>query len=267
MQGLCELARCAWCGLGEAKDSTPHGHSNGAQNTLGDRYGMHMPEWAAWCVVFSGSWSELGVCKKCCKLSNFSQLAPATTKNHTPCCPLRHVHPIPVPKGVLCTIGMSMWSAVFGFTQSTPCTPGQFTKSLHTHTGLTAIFPMDGAPLCAHHTPFPLTFCQCSRTQALPCMFQIRSHHRIWTQSPTLSPTSWSDSASTPAPEALLLGGWHTHWRPTTTHQLPRQCFACMHVPTSISGVGGIIISYENCLLSVVLMVKTCCHYCPDFYY
>src|SRR5258708_24862146 len=26
--------------------------SNGAQNTLGDRYGMHVPEWAAWCVVF-----------------------------------------------------------------------------------------------------------------------------------------------------------------------------------------------------------------------
>src|SRR5258705_950563 len=107
-------------------------------------------------------------------------------------------------------------------------------------------FPMDGAPLCAHHTPFHLTFCQFSCTQALPHMFQIRSHCHIWTQSPTLSPTVWSDSASTLAPEALLLGGWHTHWRPTTTPQLPRQCFACMHVPTSISGVGGIIISYEN---------------------
>src|SRR5258707_5552767 len=31
-------------------------------------------------------------------------------------------------------------------------------KSPHMHTGLTAIFPMDGAPLCAHHTPFHLTF-------------------------------------------------------------------------------------------------------------
>src|SRR5258705_1067042 len=80
--------------------------------------------------------------------------------------------------------------------------------------------PMVGAPLCAHHTPFPLTFCQFSRTQALPHMFRIRSHCRIWMQSPTSSPTSWSDSASTPAPEALLLGGWHTHWRPTTTLQL-----------------------------------------------
>src|SRR6266436_1117642 len=55
MWGLHELARCAWCGLGEAKDSAPHGHSNGAQNTLGDWYGMCMPELAAWCVVFSGS--------------------------------------------------------------------------------------------------------------------------------------------------------------------------------------------------------------------
>src|SRR5258708_26827068 len=33
---------CTWCGLGEAEDSTPHGHSNGAQNTLGDRYGMRV---------------------------------------------------------------------------------------------------------------------------------------------------------------------------------------------------------------------------------
>src|SRR5260370_36571889 len=41
---------------------------------------------------------------------------------------------------------------------------------------------MVGAPFCAHHTPFPLTFCQFSPTQALPCMFQIWSHHCIWTQ-------------------------------------------------------------------------------------
>src|SRR6266436_1515463 len=143
-------------------------------------------------------------------------------------------HPIPVPKGVLCTVGMSVWSAVFSFTQSAPCTLGQFTKSLHTHTGLTAIFPMVGAPLCAHHTPFPSTFCQFSHTQALPHMFQIRSHCHIWMQSPTLSPTVWSDSASTLAPEALLLGGWHTHWRPTTTPQLPLAMFCShTHTPTS----------------------------------
>src|SRR5260221_11560695 len=102
------------------------------------------------------------------------------------------------------------------------------------HTSLTAIFPMVGAPLCAHHTPFPLTFCQFSHTQALPHMFQIQSHCHIWTQSPTLSPTVWSDSASTPAPEALLLGGWHTHWRPTTTPQLPLATF-CLCPPPSLA--------------------------------
>src|SRR5260221_338521 len=86
---------------------------------------------------------------------------------------------------------------------------------------------MVGAPFCAHHTPFPLTFCQFSPTQALPCMFQIWSHHCIWTQ---LSPTSWSDPASTLASEALLLGGWDTHWRPTTTLQLPPAMFClCAH--------------------------------------
>src|SRR5258708_31455382 len=52
-------------------------------------------------------------------------------------------------------------------------------------------------------------------------------------QLPTSSPTSWSDPASTLAPEALLLGGWHTHWRPTTTLQLPPAMFhlcACAHL-------------------------------------
>src|SRR5260370_9956871 len=86
-------------------------------------------------------------------------------------------------------------------------------------------FPMDGAPLCAHHTPFPPTFCQFSRTQALPRMFQIRSHRRIWMQSPPLSPTSCSHSTSTLAPDALLLGGWPTHWTPTTTLHLPPATF------------------------------------------
>src|SRR5260370_42503046 len=85
--------------------------------------------------------------------------------------------------------------------------------------------------LCAHHTPFPSTFCQFSHTQALPCMFRIQSHHCIWTQLPTLSPTSWSDSTSTPAPEALLLGGCHTHWRPTTTLQLPPATFCLTPSP------------------------------------
>src|SRR5258705_7715583 len=195
------------------------------------------------------AWGEIA---KFTTLFAHPQLAPATTKNHTPCCPLRHAHPIPVPKGVLCTVGMSVWSAVFGFTQSAPCTPGQFMKSPHTHTGLTAIFPMDCAPLCAHHTPFPSTFCQFSCTQVLPCMFQIWSHHRIWTQLPTLSPTSWSDSASTPAQRPFfweagtLIGG------PPPLSSYPWQRFTCTHAPTSISGVGGIIICHMNHLWNLI---------------
>src|SRR5258708_6550143 len=82
--------------------------------------------------------------------------------------------------------------------------------------------------MCPPYT-FPSTFCHFSHTQVLPCMFWIRSHRCIWMQSPTLSPTVWSDSSSTLAPEALLLGGWHTHWRPTTTLQLP---LATFHPPT-----------------------------------
>src|SRR5260221_10540235 len=86
-------------------------------------------------------------------------------------------------------------------------------------------FPHGWCTIMCPHTPFPLTFCQFSHTQVLPRMFQIQSHCLIWMQSPTLSPTSWSDPASTLAPEALLLGGWHTHWRPTTTLQLPPATF------------------------------------------
>src|SRR5258708_7799034 len=79
--------------------------------------------------------------------------------------------------------------------------------------------------MCPPYT-FPPTF---PHTQALPCMFQIWSHCCIWMQPPTLSPMAWSDSFSTLAPEVLLLGGWHTHWGPTTTFQLPPATFH-MHV-------------------------------------
>ncbi len=54
-----------------------------------------------------------------------------------------------------------------------------------------------------------------------------------WMQLPTSSPTAWSDSSSTLAPGALLLGGWHTHWGPTTTLQLPLAMFhlhACAYL-------------------------------------
>src|SRR5260221_14212869 len=86
--------------------------------------------------------------------------------------------------------------------------------------------------MCPPYT-LSINILQFSHTQVLPCMFQIRSHCCIWTQLPTLSPTSWSDPASTLALEALLLGGWHTHWRPTTTPQLPPAMFclcACAHL-------------------------------------
>src|SRR5258708_564189 len=62
------------------------------------------------------------------------------------------------------------------------------------------------------------------------------THCHIWTQLPTLSPTSWSDPSSTLAPEALLLGGWDTHRRPTTTLQLPPAMFClctCAHLHLS----------------------------------
>src|SRR5260221_2405580 len=59
------------------------------------------------------------------------------------------MHPIPVPEGVLCTIGMSVWSTVFSFTRTTPCTLCQFTKSPHMHTSSTAFFPW----LVHHYVP------------------------------------------------------------------------------------------------------------------
>src|SRR6266446_4689980 len=98
------------------------------------------------------AWGEIA---KFTTLFAHPQLTSATTKNHTPCCPLRHAHPILVPKGVLCTIGMSVWSAVFSFTQSTPCAPGPIHEvpayahwpNSHFPHGWC---PMDGAPLCAH---------------------------------------------------------------------------------------------------------------------
>src|SRR5258708_6542918 len=104
--------------------------------------------------------------------------------------------------------------------------------------------PIHKVPTYAHrpNSHFPHRSCTImfppytlSLTQPLPRMFRIWSHCCIWTQLPTLSPTSWSDPASTLAPEALLLGGWHTHWRPTTTPQLPPAMFAHAHMPTSIS--------------------------------
>src|SRR5258708_33802559 len=53
-------------------------------------------------------------------------------------------------------------------------------------------------------------------------------------QLPTLSPTVWSDSSSTLAPEALLLGGWHTHWAHHHSPATPGNILLmCMHPPPS----------------------------------
>src|SRR5258707_10867867 len=100
------------------------------------------------------------------------------------------------------------------------------------HTGLAATLPW----LVHHYVPtihLPINFSPFSCTQVLPHMFRIQPHCHIWTQSPTLSPTSWSAPSSTLPPEALLLGGWDTHWRPTTPLQLPLAMFrlcTCTHL-------------------------------------
>src|SRR5258707_15843296 len=76
-----------------------------------------------------------------------------------------------VPKGVLCNIGMSMLSSAFGLHPiCTMCTMPIHEVPAYAHQP-SSHPSMVGAPFCAHHTPFPSTFCQFSHTQALPCMF------------------------------------------------------------------------------------------------
>src|SRR5258708_3320374 len=50
---------------------------------------------------------------------------------------------------VFCAPLECLWSTVFGFTQSAPCTPCQFMKSPHMHTGLSATLPW----LVHHYVP------------------------------------------------------------------------------------------------------------------
>src|SRR6266436_3667207 len=69
MQGLCDLAQCAWCRLGG-------GWTQSSTQTF-QRCTKHPwgPVWRCACVGgqyggwFSGSWSKLGVWKKCCGLN------------------------------------------------------------------------------------------------------------------------------------------------------------------------------------------------------
>src|SRR5258708_2074018 len=85
-----------------------------------------------------------------------------------------------VPEGVLCTVGMSGWSAVFGFTQSAPCALCQFMKSPHMHTGLAATLPW----LVHHYVPtihLPSTSGNIPHCTCTHALLQARLHCHIWT--------------------------------------------------------------------------------------
>src|SRR5258707_15071612 len=90
--------------------------------------------------------------------------------NHHADHPHTHIS-TPVPKGGLCTIGMSVLSSVSSLHPiCTMCTVPIHKVPTYAHQPISHL-SMVGTPLCAHHTPFPLTFCQFSHTQPLPCIF------------------------------------------------------------------------------------------------
>src|SRR5258708_36870179 len=68
MQGLCDLAQCAWCGLGGGwTQSSTQIFQWCTKTPLGTSVEMCVCGWhGGW---FSGSWSKLGVWKKCCELN------------------------------------------------------------------------------------------------------------------------------------------------------------------------------------------------------
>src|SRR5258705_10647170 len=74
----------------------------------------------------------------------------------------------PVPKGVLCTIGMSVLSSAFGLHPTrTMCTVPIHEVPTYAH--WPSSHPsMVGAPLCAHHTP-PINLWQYSTLHLHPC--------------------------------------------------------------------------------------------------
>src|SRR5258708_6081019 len=69
MQGLCDLAQCAWCRLGGGQTQSS---TQTFQQCTKHPWGL---VWRCMCVGgqhggwFSGSWSKLGVWKKCCELN------------------------------------------------------------------------------------------------------------------------------------------------------------------------------------------------------
>src|SRR5258707_11255187 len=121
-----------------------------------------------------------------------------------------------VPEGVLCTVGMSGWSAVFGFTQPTPCALCQFPKSHHMHTGLAATLPW----LVHHYVPtihlpstssnIPHCTCTCSKPSCTPTFGCAH---------PSMFPIAWRNFHHKPALVApfilwleYLLCAHHTHF-------------------------------------------------------
>src|SRR5258708_8845706 len=130
---------------------------------------------------------------------------------------------------------MSMWSAVFSFTQSAPCAPCQFTKSLHMHTSLSATFPWlvhhyvpTIHPFHQHFVNFPTPRCchACSKSGHIATFgHSCPPHHphpgvtplQHWPQRPFF----WE--------AGTLIGG------PPPLPSYPWQCFAHMHTCTSIS--------------------------------
>src|SRR5258708_27069130 len=140
-----------------------------------------------------------------------------------------------VPEGALCTIGMSVLSPVSGLHPiHTMCTVPIHEVPTYAH--WPSSHPsMVGAPLCAHHTPCPSTFynfptprcCHaCSKSSHIatfghscpPC----HPHPGVtplqhWPQRPFF----WE--------AGTLIGG------PPPLSSYPQQCFACAHMPTSIS--------------------------------
>src|SRR5258707_9677633 len=75
-----------------------------------------------------------------------------------------------VPKGVLCTVGMSMWSTVFSFTQSAPCAAKSQSPCICTlaqqpssHGWCTIMCP----PYTFPSTSGNILHCTCTHTHAL----------------------------------------------------------------------------------------------------
>src|SRR5258707_4780850 len=83
MQGLCDLAQCAWCRLGGGRTQSS---TRTFQRCTKHPWGL---VWRCACVGgwhggwFSGSWSKLGVWRKCCALNTILQMPKLILQFHT----------------------------------------------------------------------------------------------------------------------------------------------------------------------------------------